>query len=110
MQDNVSRIFYFDGDVCEVKFYYDESCGKYFGDYPDFEESPRYTAGGRPWTSAMQDGCEHGENKYCRHTDCSDCGSCKFFLQERPGDLIGICDHESKRRSQPDDTPMPIPV
>lgn len=98
MQNDVSRIFSFDGDTCEVRFYYDKSCDKYFGDYPDFEETPRYTVSGYPWTSAMQDGCEHGENKYDRHSNCSDCGSCRFFRKELPEDLIGICEHEYKRR------------
>lgn len=102
MQKSISRVFCFDGDACEVIFHFDETCGKYFGEYPDFEEVPRFTVGGRPWVSALQDGCEYGENKFCRYTECSDCGSCKFFVQERSGDLIGICDHENKRRSQPE--------
>ena len=85
-----TRCYRLDSDTVEVKFHLDETVNQYFGDYPDFEENPRYTPGGRPWVNATG-GCEHAEE------DFDDCGSCRYYLKENPGDLIGICINEQMR-------------
>ncbi len=93
------RRFSFDGDELEVIYRYDEVLGIHFGDYPDFEETPRYTPQGRPWVNTMQDACSYGVNQFNPTTPCLDCGSCSFYLKERPGDLIGICINDQMRRN-----------
>lgn len=85
------RFFSLDGDTVEVIYYYDESCGKYLGDYPDFESHPRYTPTGRPWVDVTMTGCEFSE------TEEQDCGSCRYLQKEKTNDIIGICVHERRR-------------
>ena len=85
------RIFSLDGDEVEVIFYYDESCGKHLGDYPDFESDPRYTPTGRPWVDVTMIGCQYSENEE------QDCGSCHYLQKEKANDIIGICTHGEKR-------------
>ncbi len=97
MGQNLTRTFCLDGDSCQVIFLYDALCKKHFGEYPDFEESPRYTASGYPWVTAMQEGCIHGTNRYTERHRCMDCGSCQCYQQEQDGDLIGICTHPQMR-------------
>lgn len=98
MEPSVSRAFTFDGDVLEVPYRYEPALDKFLGEYPDFTETPRYTPKGRPWVGAVQDGCDHGENRFCHLAPCDDCGSCRYFVQEKPHDLIGVCDHAEKRQ------------
>ena len=93
----MTKTFCLDGDSCQVIFLYDALSNRHFGEYPDFEESPRYTANGRPWVTAMQEGCIHSINKYAKGRRCMDCGSCQYFQQEQEGDLIGICSHPHQR-------------
>ena len=96
MEQIMTRTFCLDGDSCQVVFLYDAACGKHLGEYPDFEESPRYTASGHPWVTAMQEGCREGINRYEEGGRCMDCGSCQYFLQEKEHDLIGICTHPNQ--------------
>ncbi len=98
MDKTITRSYCFDGDICDVLFRFDESCGKYLGDYPDFEESPRYTQSGKMWITAMQNACPCAQNKFSDSEACEDCGSCIFFSKEKQGDLVGICEHESNRK------------
>lgn len=100
MDQIMTKTFCLDGDRCEVIFVYDAQCERHFGEYPDFEESPRYTVGGHPWVTAMQEGCIHGINKYAEGQCCMDCGSCQYFLREREQDLIGICTHQKQRKTE----------
>ncbi len=93
MEKTITRSFCFDGDICDVLFRYDEASGKYFGDYPDFEEQPRYTGTGKMWVTAMQTSCAYAKNKYTEEGPCDDCGSCIYLHREQQGDLIGICMH-----------------
>ncbi|MBR3784947.1 MAG: hypothetical protein IKJ77_00860 [Firmicutes bacterium] len=99
MERTIIRAFHVDGDVCEVTFVYDEDFGKYFGDYPDFEETPKWTPEGKPWVTAMEGGCEHGTSRVHANKTCFDCGSCIYFRRENTGDLIGVCDYEGNRRT-----------
>ena len=97
MEASLTKTFCLDGDQCQVIFVYDPMCGKYFGEYPDFEETPRYTPGGHPWVTAMQEGCRYSVNRYAEGRRCMDCGSCLYYQQEQEGDLIGICIHSQQR-------------
>lgn len=99
MDKTITRIFSIDEDTCEVVFRYDESFGKYFGDYPDFEETPKFTPHGKPWMTAMEGGCEHGQSQWQKDKECFDCGSCLYFKREKPGDLIGVCDNPKNKKS-----------
>lgn len=98
MEMSLTKTFCLDGDHCQVIFLYDGLTGKYFGEYPDFEEEPRYTPGGHPWVTAMQEECRYSENRYAQGRRCMDCGSCQWFQQETDGDLIGICIHPQQRK------------
>ena len=91
MEKIIVRSFCIDSDICEVVFRFDEDVGKYIGDYPDFELSPRYTPSGLRWINATSDSCSYGKNKYFSEKSCLDCGSCEFFTTEKAGDLIGVC-------------------
>lgn len=99
MDRPIVRSYCLDGDECQVLFHFDKSCDRYFGEYPDFEESPRYTVNGWPWVTAMQEACEHGINGYCEAHRCLECGSCQYYRQEQEHDLVGICTHELRRRA-----------
>lgn len=98
MEKTIVRTFCYDGDICEVVFRYDHQSGKHFGDYPDFEETPRHTKNGWKWITATQEGCALGVNKYAKDDRCMDCGSCEHFIQEKAGDLIGICGNAKNRK------------
>ncbi len=88
MAKGKTRLYRLDGDTVEVSFSYDSQNDRYFGDYPDFSETPRRTASGKPWVNVTWDGCNFADEEF------GDCGSCKYFRCERPGDLIGICENE----------------
>ena len=85
MANTKYRLYSLDGDSLEISFAYDKDLDKYFGNYPDFEETPRYTPNGKPWVNATFDGCIFADQRY------GDCGSCEHYITETPGDLIGIC-------------------
>ena len=91
MDKTIVRSFVIDSDICEVVFRFDEDAGKHIGDYPDFEQNPRFTKNGYLWVNATQDGCAEAQHKYYPEKTCLDCGSCSFFKTEKEGDLIGVC-------------------
>ena len=97
MNDVAKRCFTIDGDTVEVKRVFDEKIGLYIHDYPDFKENPRVTPCGRPWVNVTRDDCPYADKEY------QDCGSCKFFICERAGDLIGVCDNEQLRLNRKED-------
>lgn len=99
MEKMIVRTFVIDTDICEVVFKFDPEAERYIGDYPDFEQSPRYTPQGFKWINATQDGCKAGVHKYYPEKDCLDCGSCSFFTTEKSGDLIGVCGHPLNRKA-----------
>lgn len=84
------RIVSLDQDTFELKYIYNEELEKYFGEYPDFNETPRYTPNGKPWVNVTDEDCPYCEGEY------GDCGSCPYLLKEQEKDLIGICTHELK--------------
>lgn len=73
----------------------EETTGLFLADYPDFEETPRYTPSGRPWRSVVSTGCPYAAGEY------DDCGSCPHLMKQNRGDLIGVCCHLSMRRNGP---------
>lgn len=91
VNDVVSRRFTIDGDTVEVKRVFDEKIGAHIHDYPDFKENPRVTPSGRPWVNVTRDDCPYADDNY------GDCGSCKYFISENAGDLIGVCNNEQLR-------------
>ena len=48
MAQTENRIISLDGDSIEVIFSYDERYKIWNGNYPDFEENPRFTPNGKP--------------------------------------------------------------
>lgn len=94
MEHKKRRIYHVDGDYLEVVYYYDEEVGQYFGEYPDFEETPRYTPNGRPWVNVTIVGCPHADKDY------DDCGSCQCMRREQPMDLIGVCMNDIYQRKE----------
>ncbi len=82
------------GDNVDVVFSYNEELDRYFGEYPDFDKSPRKTPCGRRWVNATKDDCLLANENY------GDCGSCEFYVCELPGDLIGVCANEHLRKEE----------
>lgn len=85
------KTFHIDGDLLAVPHHYDESAGIFIGQFPEFEEYPRYTPNGRPWKSVVSIGCPHAAGDY------DDCGSCPYLIKAGPQDVIGVCFHERLR-------------
>lgn len=95
MKPIIVRSFVLDGDECKVSFVFNEKLGKYFGEYPDFDEAPRFTPGGKRWVNVSTDACQYATDREGTGR-CLDCGSCKYMLREKEGDLIGVCTHDPK--------------
>mgnify|MGYP003400796120 CR=1 FL=1 len=85
-----ARVYRLDGDTIEVLFVYDENIGGYFGEYPDFDVTPRVTPNGHIWVNVTKEDCTYSDGEF------GDCGSCKHFKSEKQGDLIGICEKNIK--------------
>ena len=82
------RIFKLDNDTIEVAFRYNKELDMYFGCYPDFSETPRFTPNGKPWVNVTKTDCPYSQKPY------NDCGSCKYLIREKSNDLIGVCLHK----------------
>lgn len=100
MGDKEKRVFTLDGDTVSVHKVYDEDIGQYIFDYPDFDEHPRFTPGGRRWVNVMKDDCPYACGEF------GDCGSCRFFRCEHPGDLVGICINDKLSEQRKEEKPM----
>ena len=87
-----TRLYTLYGDTVNVVFTYDDESGRYYGNYPDFDTHPRYTACGRRWVNSIKDDCQHTDNKY------GDCGSCEHYVCEKTGDIVGVCDNRDLRK------------
>ncbi|MBQ9965729.1 MAG: hypothetical protein IJP22_03265 [Clostridia bacterium] len=94
MAKSLNRQFVLYDDKVDVLFSYSASQDRYFGSYPDFDENPRITPCGRPWVNATKEDCPYADEIY------RDCGSCRFYKCEHPGDLIGVCDNDKLRKEQ----------
>lgn len=102
MQRENLRTFRIDDDMLTVPYHCDKDTGLLIGQFPEFEEEPRYTPNGRPWKNAVSTGCPYAAGGY------DDCGSCPHLIKADPRDIIGVCFHEKLRnRASPGKT---IPV
>lgn len=85
MPDCKVRRIAIDNDVFEVQYQYDAIAERWYGNYPVFSETPRYTPAGRPWKNVFDTGCAYSDSEF------GDCGGCSFFHRERPKDVIAVC-------------------
>ena len=91
MQRENLRTFRIDDDMLTVPYHCDKDTGLLIGQFPEFEEEPRYTPNGRPWKNAVSTGCPYAAGGY------DDCGSCPYLVKAEPRDIIGVCFHEKMR-------------
>ena len=91
MQGEKLKTFQVDGDLFTVSYHYDEDAEIFIGQFPSFEEEPRYTPNGRPWKNAVNTGCPYAAGEY------DDCGSCPYLIKASPQDIIGVCFYERLR-------------
>lgn len=91
MTDREIRRFEIDGDLLEVEYRFDPETGRWYGNYPIFEETPRYTPGGRPWKNVFDSECAYSDSEF------GDCGGCSYFRRTDPLDVIAVCYHEELR-------------
>ena len=91
MQEEKLKTFRIDGDRFIVLYHYDEDAEIFIGQFPSFEEVPRYTPNGRPWKNAVNTGCPYAAGDY------DDCGSCPYLIKAGSQDIIGVCFHERLR-------------
>ena len=97
------KIYQIDGDRITVPYHYDEEAEIFIGQFPEFEEEPRYTPNGRPWKSVVSVGCPYAAGDY------DDCGSCPYLVKAQDGDIIGVCFHERLRsRASPQSVGMDL--
>ena len=81
--------------------YYDDATQQEILNYPDFDESPEYTEGGRPFRLAVQESCRYGkDDKDPANPDPGDCGGCSLFHRDEPFAPIGICVCEELRLTE----------
>lgn len=73
--------------------------------YPDFLKEPRYTSGGFPFVTQMQDACRFFVG---RAGPCGDCADCRHFAHG--AELIGICTCLDNKRTHPGTGPAQMPV
>ena len=100
MQRENLRTFRIDDDMLTVPYHCDKDTGILIGQFPEFEEEPRYTPNGRPWKNAVSTGCPYAAGGY------DDCGSCPHLIKADPRDIIGVCFHERlSRGASPGETP-----
>ena len=92
MQKETWKTFRIDDDVLTVPFHYDRDTTLLLGQFPEFEEKPRYTPHGRPWKNIISTGCPYAAGDY------DDCGSCPCLVKADSGDIIGVCFHEKMHR------------
>lgn len=79
---------------------YDEQLQTEYLNCPDFRESPEYTDQGRPFSTAVDEGCQHYKPPDPGAPDSNDCGGCGWFHREAPHDLIGICMCDANRKTR----------
>ena len=91
MKREKRKTFQVDGDRITVPYHYDEEADIFIGQFPEFEEEPRYTPNGRPWKSVVSVGCPYSAG------DFDDCGSCPYLIKAHARDIIGVCFHERMR-------------
>ena len=85
------RTYLNDGDAVPIPETFDEKCGRWLGDFTEFDKAQRYTPSGRPWVDiTCGDECPH-----CDSTAGG--GACSFFHREKPKDVIAVCFNDALR-------------
>ena len=101
MQGEMRKTFHLDGDLLSVPYQYDAGAALYIGQFPSFEEEPRYTPNGRPWRNVVSIGCPYAAGEY------DDCGSCPHLVKADRHDIVGVCFHERLRSRASPEPPEP---
>lgn len=95
-EGDLYKVLTVSGHTFQVRYGYYEDFERQYNDpmaiYPDFIKEPRYTDGGEPLVTAMQDTCRHFQGG----PDGDTCGECQYY--RRGEDLIGICTCPQKIR------------
>ncbi len=86
-----TRTFCVDGDTVHVELYFGDDSGVWLGDYPFFDEEPRFTPSGRRWKHVSFTDCPYADPQF------RDCGTCPHLRKEKQSDLIGVCFNEVLR-------------
>jgi len=101
------RIIRAGGREFRLYTYKDESSGDELLNLPNFEESPEYTAAGRPFALAVQESCEYGkDDDDPNDPDPGDCGGCGWFQREAQFDPIGVCMCDAVRCEKKEEQPI----
>lgn len=92
------RVFRCFGRDFSVYYQYSSEDGNTIPNYPDFTVDPMYTEDGMPFTLTVSDNCLQSASASGCDQVCGECGSCKYFLCESPGDPIGICRNKKLKK------------
>ena len=95
--EKISRV---GGREFHVYRQYDEQLQAEYLTYPDFKEYPEYTDEGRPFSTAVDEGCPYYKPPVLGEPGSDDCGGCGWFHREAPYDIIGICMCDANRQNQ----------
>ena len=97
-EGDLYKTLYIKGTKFDLYYGYYEDIDRQYNEpdviYPDFLKKPQFTEDGFPFSTLMQDACEHFDGIRSPESDCS---QCKHFI--RCEDFIGICTHRLKRKS-----------
>lgn len=85
-----------EGLTLKIPLVWNEGCGKYVPDYPDYLKQPTYTPEGWRVMLTYEDACPHAE---LLPGVCQDCGSCKHYTQ-LDHTWIGVCHSPAMRRPE----------
>ena len=85
-----------EGLTLKIPFVWDEGCGKYVLDYPDYLKQPTYTPDGWRIMLTYEDACPHAD---LQPGGCQDCGSCNHYAQ-LDGTFLGVCHSPAMRRQE----------
>ena len=98
-QKKPDKIIRAGGKEFKLYKYRDEYDGQYVLGYPDFDENPEYTDGGRPFKLPVQEDCPHYQSQDLDQPGFGDCGSCIWFYRDEPLAAIGVCMCDALRRT-----------
>lgn len=94
-KDNLAELE-LEGLTLMIPLVWDEGCGKYVLDYPDYLKNPTYTPDGWRVMLTYEDACPHAD---LQPGVCQDCGSCKHYTQ-LDDTLLGVCHSPAMRRAE----------
>lgn len=93
-----TKRFEIEGAVLDVPLYYDKLAKMDIERYPDLLRHPVYTPEGYRVMITIEDACHHAEMVDDAPSSI-DCGSCKFYRQQK-NSLLGVCHCEAMRREE----------